>query len=94
MTSQHLLCVQEATTSPARVYSSRHGPVQAGSEVSCRKALLSLLTELISIQVSEMGMMVTEFDAVGLVVLKMRFGPLFNCQRIRFIFPIYVFATA
>lgn len=30
-----------------------------------------------------MGMMVTEFDG-GFVVLKMRFGPLFNCQRIRF----------
>ncbi|KAF4023029.1 hypothetical protein G4228_014922 [Cervus hanglu yarkandensis] len=31
-----------------------------------------------SIQVSEMGTMVTEFDG-GFVVLKMRFGPLFNC---------------
>lgn len=31
-----------------------------------------------SIQVSEMGTTVTEFDG-GFVVLKMRFGPLFNC---------------
>lgn len=36
-----------------------------------------------SIQVSEMGTTVTEFDG-GFIVLKMRFGPLFNCQRIRF----------
>lgn len=36
-----------------------------------------------SIQVSETGMTLTEFDG-GFIVLKMRFGPLFNCWKIRF----------
>lgn len=43
-----------------------------------------------SIQVSETGMTLTEFDG-GFIVLKMRFGPLFNCWKVRFyIIDLYV----
>lgn len=51
-------------------------------EVSCGK-LSVFANELTSIQVSEMGMMVTEFDG-GFVVFENEIWTLFNCQRIRF----------